>query len=121
MKGWVSGMHKIAVLGDSDSICGFAALGLSVFPVSRAAQGTELLRKLAEEDYGVIYVTETLAEGMEKEIDQYRGRFSPAVVRIPEIREGGRQSGSGILKLMKQAAGSALQPEKTRPGREEGL
>ena len=29
----VSGMYKIAVLGERESVMGFAALGLAVFPV----------------------------------------------------------------------------------------
>ena len=32
-------MYKIAVLGDRDSIYGFAALGLEVFPVPSGEEG----------------------------------------------------------------------------------
>ena len=53
-------MYKIAVLGDRDSIYGFGALGLEVFPVEEAEAGARLIRRLAEENYAVRYVTEAL-------------------------------------------------------------
>ena len=40
-------MYKIAVLGDRDSIYGFGALGLEVFPVEEAEAGARLIRRLA--------------------------------------------------------------------------
>lgn len=50
-------MYKIAVLGDYDSIYGFAALGLDTFPVETQEEAAEMLSKLAAGDYGVIYIT----------------------------------------------------------------
>ena len=35
-------MYKIAVLGDYDSIYGFAALGLDIFPVSEPEESAKL-------------------------------------------------------------------------------
>lgn len=48
-------MYKIAVLGDRDSIYGFAALGLEVFPVQSGDEGAHTLRRLSEQDYAVVY------------------------------------------------------------------
>jgi len=53
-------MYKIAVLGDRDSIYGFAALGIDTFPVSNAEDAAKTLRHLAEGKYAVIYVTEAI-------------------------------------------------------------
>ena len=41
-------MYKIAVLGDRDSIYGFAALGLEIFPVQDKEAGARTLRQLEE-------------------------------------------------------------------------
>jgi V/A-type H+-transporting ATPase subunit F len=46
-------MYRIAVLGEYDSIYGFATLGLETFPVSDAEQGSTQLRRLAESGYAV--------------------------------------------------------------------
>ena len=48
-------MYKIAVMGDYDSIYGFATLGLDTFPVDNLDYGVTLLKRLAEDDYAVIY------------------------------------------------------------------
>ena len=47
-------MYKIAVMGDYDSIYGFAALGLAVFPVRNREEAGDTLRRLAEGEYGII-------------------------------------------------------------------
>lgn len=49
-------MYKIAVLGDYNSIYGFAALGLDTFPVEDPADGKEKLNRLAAGEYAVIYL-----------------------------------------------------------------
>ena len=56
-------MYKIAVLGDYDSIYGFATLGLDTFPVSTREEATEKLIRLASGGYGIIYITENWALG----------------------------------------------------------
>ena len=38
-------MFKIGVIGDKDSILGFKAVGMSVFPVTTPFEGQEILRK----------------------------------------------------------------------------
>ena len=43
-------MYKIAVVGDYDSIYGFAALGLDTFPVTAQEEAGERLQELAAED-----------------------------------------------------------------------
>ena len=48
-------MYKIAVIGDRDSVLGFRALGLDVFPTENTDAGRRTLHRLAQEDYAVIY------------------------------------------------------------------
>ena len=50
-------MSKIAVMGDQDSIYGFAALGLEIHPTTDRDEAAHLLKKLANTDYAVIYMT----------------------------------------------------------------
>ena len=54
-------MYKAAVIGDYDSIYGFAALGLDTFPTTSAEQAAATLRKIASGSHAVIYITEALA------------------------------------------------------------
>ena len=67
-------MYRAAVIGDRDSIYGFAALGLEVFPVTDSEMGSKTLRRLAEGEYAVIYITEALAA----ELEERRGAIQEA-------------------------------------------
>ena len=46
-------MYKIGVIGDYDSICGFAALGLDIYPVDGLDGAREQLLRLASAEYGL--------------------------------------------------------------------
>ncbi len=101
-------MYKIAVLGDRDSIYGFAALGLEVFPVQNSEEGAKTLRRLSEQDYAVIYITEALAEELTSELDRCRENLLPAVIPIPGVR-GNTGLGINMVKhSVEQAVGSDI-------------
>ena len=74
-------MYKIAAMGDRDSIYGFASLGLSVFP----EDDPQKLKKLAEEGYAVIFITEALAELISPEIERFKDSPLPAIIPIPGV------------------------------------
>jgi len=71
-------------MGERDSVMGFAALGLTVFPVESDDEARKTLRRLAaDESYAIVYVTEQCAAGIFAEIDHYKDRVAPAVILIP--------------------------------------
>ena len=74
-------MYKVAVVGDYDSIYGFAALGLETFPVSDVKETEKVFLELASGSYAVIYITEAAAAGIETAIDRYREQ--PLVIQGP--------------------------------------
>ena len=76
-------MYKIAVLGDKDSVLGFKALGLDVFPADDVDEARRILHTLAKENYAVIYLTEQYAERMEAEVARYKDALTPAIILIP--------------------------------------
>ena len=53
----VSGMYKIAVLGERESVMGFAALGLAVFPVNSAEEAAEVFHRLTRQSDAYVSVT----------------------------------------------------------------
>lgn len=74
---------KIAVLGDRESVLGFKALGLNVFPAETVEEAKAVLHALAKEDYAVVYLTEQYAAEMEAEVARYKDELTPAVILIP--------------------------------------
>ncbi len=75
--------NKIAVVGDRDSVLGFKALGLAVFPAQTAGEAKPLLRQLAKEEYGIVYLTEQLAVQLPEELQRYQDALTPAIILIP--------------------------------------
>ena len=86
-------MYKIAVIGEYDSIYGFAALGLDTFPVSDPDEAKQKLHKLAEGAYAVIYITEALAAVLEHEVEKYREEIPGNYSDTGSVREYRRRSG----------------------------
>lgn len=98
-------MYKIAVVGDYDSICGFAALGLDVNPVDNLQKAHEIIKKLALADYGIIYVTE---QYFTDDLEEYNETLTPAIVPIPTVR-GSQNIGKMRMKsYVEQAVGSDI-------------
>lgn len=101
-------MYSVAVMGDRDSIYGFAALGLNTFPVQSAEDGAKLLKKLCESNYAVIYITEALADTLEDEIDKYRENPLPAIILIPGVSGNTGKGIESVKKSVEQAVGSDI-------------
>lgn len=101
-------MYKAAVMGDRDSVYGFAALGLEVFPTESADEASTTIRRLAENDYAVIYITEALAAQLHAEMEHYSESITPAIITIPGVTGN---TGAGIAmvkKSVERAVGSDI-------------
>lgn len=95
--------YKIAALGDRDSVLGFRALGLDVFPVEDVEEAKAALRRLARENYAIVYLTEGYAKDMAPEIARYKDALTPAVILIPG-REGSLGIGMDAVKTAVERA-----------------
>lgn len=101
-------MYKIAVVGDYDSIYGFATLGLSICPVQNREEAKVKLRQLAEGKYGIIYITEALAAELTDVIEAYKERVLPAIIQIPGVSGNTGAGVDGVKKTVEQAVGSDI-------------
>ncbi|NLJ58457.1 MAG: V-type ATP synthase subunit F [Tissierellia bacterium] len=86
-------MYKIGVIGDKQSVQGFKAVGLDVFDCHRAEEARSILRKIAGENYAIIYVMENFYEEIKETIYEYNEERLPAIIPIPGM---GGSSGIGI-------------------------
>lgn len=89
-------MGKIAVIGDRDSILAFNALGVTVFATSDPKEAAREIAALAKSDTTIIYITEKLAIQMEKTLEVYKNKMTPAIIMIPDNRGS---DGAGIREL----------------------
>ncbi len=100
---------NIAILGDSESIKGFSAIGLDVFPCEREEEAAPLLKKLAGSDrYAIIYLTEELYAVSGRELARYSEQITPAIIPLPGVR-GKRGTGrSRLSSFVEKAVGSDI-------------
>jgi V/A-type H+-transporting ATPase subunit F len=104
----MSEMHKVAVIGDTASVSGFAALGLSVFCETDGSRISKLINRLAANDFAVIYITEPAAALAADTIKKYRSSRLPSIVLIPAI-EGNTGDGMRALhEAVEKAVGSDI-------------
>ena len=101
-------MYKIAVMGEADSIYGFATLGLDTYPTDNPESAQRTLRNLAESDYAVVYITENTASGIQTEIDRYSEQRLPAIILIPGVYGNTGNGVRNVSKSVGQAVGSDI-------------
>lgn len=102
-------MYSIAVMGDRDSIYGFAALGLETFPYYGDEQAAaRQLKRLCGGGYAVIYITEALAEILEPEIEKFRENPLPAIILIPGASGNTGKGMQSVKNSVEQAVGSDI-------------
>ncbi len=101
-------MYKIAVMGDWDSIYGFATLGLDTYPCTDPTQAARTLRELSDNNYAVIYITESLASRLRAEIDRYRESLLPAIILIPGVSGNTGEGIRSVKGSVEQAVGSDI-------------
>lgn len=101
-------MYRIAVIGDYDSIYGFAALGLDTFPVTAHEEAAELLHRLAAEGYGIIYITEAWMAELKQEAAKYQDQVIPVIIQIPGIAGNTGAGIAGVKKSVEVAVGSDI-------------
>lgn len=101
-------MYKIGVIGDRESVLGFQAVGLDVFPAGDAEEAKKTLKRLAKEDFAIIYITEQFYQYMMKEVEAYTDSRLPAVIPIPG-KDGSLGIGmTSVKKSVERAVGADI-------------
>ena len=85
-----------------------STVGLSICPVRDREEIRDRLRSLAEEEYGIIYITEAAAAEVEDELEKYREKTLPAIIRIPGVSGNTGAGVEGVKKTVEQAVGSDI-------------
>ncbi len=100
-------MYKIGVIGDYDSIYGFATLGIDTHPVDASGAGAKI-KELIAGDYRVIYITEALASEIQDELEKYAEEITPALILIPGITGNTGDGIANVKASVEKAVGSDI-------------
>ena len=84
------------------------AVSYTHLDVYKRQAGARLLRRLAEDRYAVLYVTEALCTQIPEEIGRLRERPLPAVVPIPGISGNTGMGLEQVKRSVEQAVGSNI-------------
>lgn len=101
-------MYKIGIIGDKDSVLGFKAVGMSVFPVTSSVEAEEILSKIAQQQFAVIYITEQIAGDMTESISKYKDRKFPAIIPVPGNQGTLGIGMQGVRKCVERAVGADI-------------
>ena len=100
--------HKIAVVGDKDSVLPFKVIGFDVFASDSATTARQTIDSLAEKNYGVIYLTEAIAKDIPDTIRRYDAEVKPAIILIPNHKGSLNIGKNRIQKNVEKAVGQNI-------------
>ncbi|UUX33964.1 V-type ATP synthase subunit F [Fundicoccus culcitae] len=100
--------YRIAVVGNRDAILPFKMLGFDAFSTTKAKEAAAILNDLAEKKYGVIYITEDIAELIPDTIRYFDSVITPAVILIPTHKEGNGLGMARIRENVEKAIGADI-------------
>lgn len=101
-------MSNMAVLGDYDSIFGFTAVGIAVYPVNNKEEAIKLLKHLEKERIEVIFITEQLAGELTEKIMDIREKSDIAVILIPGLHGNTGEGIANTKRMVERAVGSDI-------------
>ena len=97
---------KIAVLGDTDFVMPFSALGVDTYPVGGSeADITENAEKIIEGRYALVVVAENVAPVAETVFADYQDGPTPCVIVVPFTTESEGFATEALAKALKLATG----------------
>ena len=100
--------YKIGVIGDSESVIGFMAVGFSVFTVETAEEAAKELLRRAQESYAILFITERFAKEIPDVIATFKDSPLPSVITIPG-KEGATGYGlQNIKRSVERAVGADI-------------
>lgn len=104
----VRNMHKVAVIGDRESVLGFRAIGFDVSEAESKDEAEAAIKSFAGRSYAVIFITEQLAELAWEQIDRFKEEQIPAIITLPNNRGSTGIGMQGIKKVVERAVGADI-------------
>ncbi|MBU3942825.1 V-type ATP synthase subunit F [Patescibacteria group bacterium] len=99
---------KVAVLGEKKLILAFKSLGIDILGIEKEGDFELAKEKIANDDYGVLFITESTAKKYNKEIEEFYLKTLPAVLIIPGTEDVLHVGKESLKKTIERALGSDL-------------
>jgi len=97
---------KIAVLGDTDFVTPFAALGVDTYTAGETReQIIEAAKKIMSDKYALIIVAEDKLKAVQEVFSAYEDLPTPCIVAVPFTKETTGLATEALGKVLKMATG----------------
>jgi V/A-type H+-transporting ATPase subunit F len=97
---------KIAVLGGTDFVMPFSALGVDTYPVGlTAGDVAEAAQKIIDEKHALVVVAENIAPKAEKVFSDYHNAPTPCIIVVPFTTESEGFATRALGEALKIATG----------------
>ena len=102
-------MYKIGIIGATESVTAFLALGVTVFEALTPAEAAEKLHLAAGTgEYAVLFIDEELAAAISEDVARYKDAVLPAITVLPG-KSGSKGYGAAAMKdAMERAIGADI-------------
>ncbi len=98
--------HKAAVLGDTDFVMPFSALGLDTYVVGQTPDDiAKNAKKIISQKYVLIVVAENIAPAVEEVFSAYQNTPTPCIVVVPFTTESKGFATQALGEVLKLATG----------------
>lgn len=101
-------MHRIAVVGEKDSIYGFATLGLEIFSVKSSHEAKLTVKRLIDENVAIIYLTESIIADIYHELTELTADSFVSIIPIPGLFGEAKIGVENLKKAVKKAVGTDI-------------
>ncbi len=97
---------KIAVLGSTDFVMPFSALGVDTYPVGLTAGDiAETAKKIISEKYALVVVAENIAPAADEVFSAYEGMPTPCIIVVPFTTESTGFATQALGEVLRMATG----------------
>ncbi len=97
---------NVAVLGSSDFVMPFSAMGLDTFETADTAdQVTQQARAIIKGDYALVVIAENVAALADEVFGAYDSKVMPCVVVVPFTTESKGFATAALGRVLKMATG----------------
>ncbi len=97
---------KIAVLGDTDFVKPFSALGVDTYPTGQAdGDIAENAKTIISEKYALVVVAENIAQAADEIFSAYQSTALPCIVVVPFTTESEGFATEALGNVLKMATG----------------
>jgi len=100
--------QRIAIIGQASLINAFKLFNIETFPINSRADGQAAIKKISQENFVIVFVTEEWAEKLDEDLIELKEKTIPAVISLPTHLSQNDYGIKELKKTVERAVGSDI-------------